>query len=57
MLGAQGVVLAQESSSPSLIDALVGGKPTLTLRPRYEHVEQNGKPENADAYTMRTLFG
>jgi hypothetical protein len=29
----------------------------LYLRPRYEHVEQEGKPLNADALTMRSLFG
>jgi hypothetical protein len=57
MLGAQGLALAQESSSPSLAGALVEGKPTLILRPRYEHVEQDGKREDADAFTMRSLFG
>jgi hypothetical protein len=40
-----------------LIDAVADGKPILTLRPRYEHVEQDGKPNNADAFTMRTLLG
>src|SRR5262245_15905028 len=39
------------------LDALTDGKLLLNLRPRWEHVEQDGKPNNADAYTMRTLIG
>ncbi len=57
LLAGHGPLLAQESPTPSLGAALIDGKPALTLRPRYEHVEQDGKPLNADAYTMRTLFG
>jgi hypothetical protein len=37
--------------------ALAGGKPMLNLRPRYEHVEQEGKAEEANALTLRTLAG
>jgi hypothetical protein len=50
---------AQQSapSETGLAQALTSGKPTIYLRPRYEHVEQDGKPENADALTMRTLLG
>lgn len=57
VLGPLSGALAAESDSSSFIDAVAGGKPILTLRPRYEHVEQDGKPDNADAFTMRTLFG
>jgi hypothetical protein len=46
-----------EPSDTSLDHALTSGKPTIYLRPRYEHVEQDGKPLNADAYTMRTMLG
>jgi hypothetical protein len=45
------------AEAESIGDAVTGGKLLLYLRPRYEHVEQDGKPNNADAYTMRTLFG
>jgi hypothetical protein len=45
------------ADAASLGEALTGGKLLLNLRPRYEHVEQDGKPNNADAYTMRTLLG
>ena len=38
-------------------EALTGGKLLLYLRPRWEHVEQDGKQFNADAYTMRTTLG
>ena len=37
--------------------ALISGKPTIYLRPRYEHVEQENKPNDANAYTMRTMLG
>jgi hypothetical protein len=57
LLGTADPLLAQGLSAGSPIDAIGNGKLTLTLRPRYEHVEQDGKPENADAFTMRTLLG
>lgn len=41
----------------SLSEAITGGKLLLNLRPRYEHVEQDGKTEDADVYTLRTLLG
>lgn len=41
----------------SLSDAITGGKPILNLRPRYEFVDQDGRPEEANAYTLRTLAG
>ena len=46
---------ANESASPA--DAVADGKLLFTLRPRYEHVEQDNKPLNADALTMRSLLG
>ncbi|MBL8532949.1 MAG: alginate export family protein, partial [Betaproteobacteria bacterium] len=54
------VVLAADADPPSassLNEALTGGKLTFNLRPRYEHVEQDGKTDNADAFTNRTLLG
>lgn len=37
----------------SLADALGGGKASLNLRYRYEHVDQDGFAEDADASTLR----
>jgi hypothetical protein len=48
---------AQELPASNPVEAIGNGKLILNLRPRYEHVEQDGKPENADAFTMRTLLG
>lgn len=42
---------------PSPIAALASGHPLLQMRARYESVEQDGKTENANAMTLRTLFG
>jgi hypothetical protein len=39
------------------VEAIGNGKLVLNHRPRYEHVERDGKPENAEAFTMRTLLG
>ena len=41
----------------SLEEALTGGKLLLQLRPRWEYVTQENKPEDANALTMRTLLG
>ncbi|MHB1677146.1 MAG: alginate export family protein [Sulfuriferula sp.] len=40
-----------------LSDALDGGTADFQLRPRYELVQQTGKPNDANAFTMRTLMG
>ena len=48
---------AAPQTASSLTEALTGGKLTFNLRPRYEHVEQDGKTDNADAFTNRTLLG
>jgi Alginate export len=54
-----GAAVAEEpvSEYQSLPDAISGGKLLLNLRARYEFVDQDGKAEKADAYTLRTLFG
>jgi hypothetical protein len=59
-LGAvQGVQAADEppEQAATLGEALTDGNLLLFLRPRWEHVEQDGKTNNADALTMRTLIG
>ncbi|WP_051180938.1 alginate export family protein [Thermithiobacillus tepidarius DSM 3134] len=48
---------APAASADVLSDAISGGKVSLQLRPRYEFVNQDGKTENAQAFTMRTLLG
>lgn len=50
-------LFAVPASADTLSDMLSGGKLDLQMRPRYESVQQNGKPDNADALTMRTLLG
>jgi hypothetical protein len=57
LLAAAAAAQQTEPSTRSLAEALTGGKPSVYLRPRYEHVEQDNKPLNADALTMRTLLG
>jgi len=41
----------------SLLEAITGGKPLTNFRLRYEHVDQDGKTENANAWTLRSLIG
>ena len=41
----------------SLGAAILGGKPILDIRPRYEGVDQAGFSNDAAAYTLRTQFG
>ncbi|MGQ0579791.1 MAG: alginate export family protein [Betaproteobacteria bacterium] len=48
---------ASAEDAASLYDAIAAGKPTLNLRPRYEFVDQDGRPEDANAFTLRTLAG
>jgi len=45
------------AQAATLGEAISGGKLLLNLRPRWEHVEQDNKPENGDALTLRTLYG
>jgi len=53
MIAAAGPALAAEDFG----EALLGGKPIIDLRIRYEHVEQDGVANNADAYTGRARLG
>ena len=46
-----------KKEAETLVEAITGGKLLLNLRPRYEYVDQATKPENADAFTLRTLLG
>ncbi|HEV8645106.1 MAG TPA: alginate export family protein [Burkholderiales bacterium] len=48
---------AADGDSASLFEAATDGKLLLNLRPRYEHVEQDGKQYDANALTLRTLLG
>lgn len=41
----------------NFIEALTGGKPTLSLRYRFESVDQEGFAKNAEASTLRTQLG
>lgn len=41
----------------SLKEALTEGKPTINLRLRYENVDQEGKKETGEAFTLRSLIG
>jgi hypothetical protein len=52
---APAAVDAQEATSP--LDAITGGRLLLNVRARYEHAEQDGKPNDADAFTIRELIG
>jgi hypothetical protein len=46
---------SEEAATPG--EALTGGKLLLQLRPRWEYVQQENKPDDANAVTMRTLLG
>ena len=50
-------VVASAEYAASPLDAIAAGKPILNLRPRYEFVDQDGRPEEANAFTLRTLAG
>ncbi len=41
----------------NLVEALVSGKPIADIRLRYEHVDQAGLPNDADATTLRARLG
>jgi hypothetical protein len=51
------VAAAETQQATSATEALIGGKLLLNLRPRYEFVDQDGKPEDAKAFTVRSLIG
>lgn len=44
-------------AAEDLGEALIDGKPIIDLRIRYEHVEQDGVANNANAYTGRARLG
>lgn len=48
---------AAPTSADSIIDAVTGGKLILNFRPRYERVDQDGKTDTSNAFTLRTLVG
>lgn len=50
---------AEETNSPptTLLESILMGKPITSFRLRYENVDQEGKAENASAWTMRSLIG
>ncbi|RAK51357.1 alginate export family protein [Phenylobacterium deserti] len=52
-LCAAGVAEAQDNP----LEALAAGKPILEIRGRYEFVDQDRLPEDADAYTVRVRAG
>ncbi|MEY3747608.1 MAG: hypothetical protein RL194_1067 [Pseudomonadota bacterium] len=56
---AQQAVAEEASALPeyTIWDAIKGGKSLSSLRLRYEHVDQDGKAETADALTLRSLIG
>jgi hypothetical protein len=41
----------------TFLDSVKAGKPLTNFRLRYEHMDQDGKAENADAFTLRSLVG
>ncbi|MCW5622433.1 MAG: alginate export family protein [Burkholderiales bacterium] len=50
---------ATDTTQPpaSLIEAITQGDLLLNLRPRWENVAQDNKPDHANALTLRTLLG
>ncbi len=51
------VPAAVDEGAATPLEALTGGALLLNLRPRFENVAQDGKPEHAEAFTLRTLLG
>ncbi|WP_051181173.1 alginate export family protein [Thermithiobacillus tepidarius DSM 3134] len=45
------------AADDALVNALAGGQFNVELRPRYEFVQQDGKPSDAHAFTLRTILG
>lgn len=48
---------AAPAAPTTLMEAIKGGKPMTDFRLRYEGVDQDGKSEDADAFTLRSLIG
>jgi len=51
------VTLPHAYAEGGFVEAITGGKLTGQLRPRFEWVDQEGKPEQANAFTLRTQLG
>lgn len=54
-----GIAFAEEAPAQAgnLGEAIVGGKPLIQFRLRYEYVDQENKTQNANAWTLRSLVG
>lgn len=50
-------VSAAETESASLMEAITAGRPMTSFRLRYETIDQDGKREDANAMTLRSLLG
>lgn len=48
---------APPAQAATLSEAITEGKPLTNFRLRYEYVDQDGKSENANAWTLRSLIG
>jgi hypothetical protein len=48
---------AQNIDNPTIYDALINGKSLSQMRLRYEYVDQQNKPKDANAFTLQTLLG
>ncbi len=59
LISFNGAAQAADKAEPAgeLADAFVNGKPLVDIRLRYEHVDQDGLPNNANALTLRTRLG
>jgi len=49
--------IAKTETPTTLMEAITMGKPMTSFRLRYENVDQDGKAEQANAWTMRSLIG
>ncbi len=54
---AQQATASGDADAATPLEAIAGGNLLLNLRPRFESVSQEGKPEHAEALTLRTLLG
>lgn len=52
-----GAATEDTPSGHTLWNAVKYGKPMTNFRLRYEHVDQDGKPKDARAFTLRSLVG
>ena len=45
------------SAAEGFVESILAGKPIINLRYRFEHVDQEGLPEDANASTLRSRLG